>query len=144
MALSSIAVPADPKRDAKARALVPQVGTWPLFTLKQPWGSFEAGTIFRRAYGSNGARYLVNSVACQCPDYAKNERICKHIRAHVLWEQEQDRAGRQVAGAEHVPTASPSSWRYCSQKCGTALPPEHRTKMCDPCWERVSRVLDVA
>src|SRR5436190_2103530 len=89
MALASIAVPPDPKRDARARELVDSVPTWPLYTLNQPFGSFETGTVFRRAYGSNGARYLVNAVACECPDYAEWGRICKHIRAAVLWEARQ-------------------------------------------------------
>ena len=140
MAVSSIAVPPDSKRDARARVLAGHVGSWPRFVLKQPWGGFEAGTTFRRATGSNGARYLVNAVACQCPDYAERGNICKHVRAYVLWE---DRQARQVAGAEHRPTASPTSWRHCSQQCGALLAPEHPTKMCDPCWERIVRVLDI-
>ena len=69
MAVQSIAVPPDAERDARARVLVDQVGAWPRHTLKVAWGSFEAGTVFRRAYGSKGARYLVNAVACECPDY---------------------------------------------------------------------------
>jgi hypothetical protein len=69
MAVSSIAVPPDTARDARARELAPLVGTWPRHTLKVAWGSLEAGTTFRRATGSNGARYLVNAVACECPDY---------------------------------------------------------------------------
>jgi hypothetical protein len=89
MALASIAVPADPKRDARARALVSKVKTWHVFTLKQPFGSFEAGSKFRQAKGSHGERYLVNAVACQCPDYAQMGHICKHIRAVVLWEAKQ-------------------------------------------------------
>jgi hypothetical protein len=40
MAVQSIAVPADPARDARARALVDQVPTWPRHTLKVAWGSF--------------------------------------------------------------------------------------------------------
>lgn len=90
MAVSSIVITPDAARDAKARILAPQVGSWPKHTLKQPHGSFEAGTVFRRATGSNGERYLVNSVACQCPDYVKAENVCKHIRAVALWEQEQE------------------------------------------------------
>src|SRR5689334_6664988 len=86
MAVSSIAVPPDPKRDARARELVASVPTWPFYTLNRPFGAFEAGTTFRRAYGSNGARYLVNAVACECPDYQQNHAICKHVRAVVLWE----------------------------------------------------------
>jgi hypothetical protein len=93
MAVSSIAVPADPKRDARARVLAGHVGAWPRFTLKQPWGSFSAGTTFRRAPSSkgDGTRYLVNAVACQCPDYAERGNICKHVRAFILWEQRQQR-----------------------------------------------------
>lgn len=140
MALASIPVPPDPARDERAAKLVDSVGSWPRFVLKEGWGSFEPGTTFRRAHGSNGARYLVNAVACQCPDYAEGGNICKHVRAYALWE---DRQARQVAGAEHRPTASPTSWRHCSQKCGALLAPEHPTKMCDSCWERISRVLDI-
>jgi hypothetical protein len=92
MAVASIAVPPDPKRDAKrdakAALLAPFVGSWPKHTLKQAWGSFEAGTTFRRAPGSHGERYLVNAVACQCPDYQQFGHICKHVRAVVLFEQE--------------------------------------------------------
>jgi hypothetical protein len=70
MAVSSIAVPPDPKRDARARELAPLVGTWPRHTLRQAWGAFEAGTTFRRTPASGGTRrYLVNAVACECPDY---------------------------------------------------------------------------
>lgn len=86
MALSQISIPADPKRDGRARALAPYVASWPKHTLKVAHGSFEAGTVFRRAPGSHGEKYLVNNVACQCPDYAEMGHICKHVRAIVLWE----------------------------------------------------------
>ena len=89
MAVSSIAVPPDPKRDERARELVDQVPTWPLWTLRQPYGSFPVGTVFRRTTGSTGARYLVNSVACECPDYQQSHNICKHVRAVVLFEARQ-------------------------------------------------------
>ena len=89
MAVSSIAVPPDPARDARARALVDQVPTWPRHTLKVAWGAFEAGTVFRRATGSHGERYIVNTIACECPDYQQNHAICKHVRAVVLFEQRQ-------------------------------------------------------
>jgi hypothetical protein len=92
MAVASIAVPPDPGRDARARTLAPFVGSWPKHTLKVAWGSFEAGTIFRRAPGSKGARYLVNAVACECPDYQRAEQICKHIRAVILFERRQQPA----------------------------------------------------
>jgi hypothetical protein len=92
MAVSSIAVPADHQRDARALDLLPLVATWPRHTLKVAWGSFEAGTTFRRATGSRGARYLVNAVACECPDYQQAGQICKHIRAIVLWESKQAKA----------------------------------------------------
>ncbi len=88
MAIASIAVPPDAKRDARSLDLVPFVGSWPLFTLKRPFGSFEAGTTFRRAPSSknDGTRYLVNAVACECPDYQQLGAICKHVRAVVLFE----------------------------------------------------------
>ena len=120
MAVTSIAVPPDPKRDARAAALVDQVPTWPKHTLKVAWGSFEAGTVFRRAYGSNGACYLVNAVACECPDYQQNGAICKHIRAYVLFEQEQARFDAEV---DRVLGSAPKS-RYealfpaCKDGCG--------------------------
>lgn len=102
MALQSILIPPDAARDGRARALVGYVCTWPLWTLKQQWGSFEAGTVFRRAYGSRGARYLVNSVACQCPDYAEWKNVCKHIRAVVMWEAQQAPAANRDALAAWV------------------------------------------
>ena len=89
MAVSEIRIPRDERRDAKARELAPLVGTWPKHTLRQDWGSFPAGTVFRRATGSNGEKYLVNAVACQCPDYQQRDNICKHVRAYVLWETRQ-------------------------------------------------------
>src|SRR5688572_28548245 len=89
MAVSSIAVPPYAQRDAKAALLAPLVGSWPRHTLKQAWGSFEAGTVFRRATGSKGEKYLVNAVACQCIDYAESGNVCKHIRAVVLHEAAQ-------------------------------------------------------
>src|SRR3954452_8127375 len=128
MALASIAVPADPKRDARARELVASVPTWPLFTLKQPFGSFEAGTVFRRAYGSDGARYLVNAVACQCPVYAEWGHICKHVRAVVLWEQ------RQVQATTVVPPAGASYdalYPTCRGGCGHVSDP--RDGFCNRC-----------
>jgi hypothetical protein len=138
MALASIAVPADPKRDARARELVDQVGSWPLFTLKQPFGSFEAGTVFRRAYGSDGARYLVNSVACQCPDYAERGHICKHVRAVVLWEARQQQPAP-------TPKARPSYddlWPPCAGGCGDVV--EKKGTRCYPCASDQARRLDTA
>src|SRR5215208_2608810 len=89
MAVHSIAVPPDPARDRRAAALVDRVPTWPKHTLKVAWGSFEAGTVFRRATGSHGERYLVNAVACSCPDYQEGGHFCKHIRAVAAFEQRQ-------------------------------------------------------
>jgi hypothetical protein len=142
MALASIAVPADPKRDARARELVDSVPTWPLYTLKVAHGSFEPGTVFRRAHGSNGARYLVNAVACECKDYQQAGNICKHIRAIVLWEQEQatfDAELDRVLGP--APKARPSYadlFPACKSGCGDVS--ETRDGYCDRCaidreWE---------
>lgn len=89
MALASIVIPPDRARDMRAAALSKHVGEWPKYTLKVAWGDFEAGTIFRRAAGSNGERYLVNAVACQCVDYAERGNVCKHIRAVVRFEHDQ-------------------------------------------------------
>jgi hypothetical protein len=55
-AVASIAVPPDRKRDARARELVPFVGTWPMHALKVVWGSFEACTVLRRTTGNDGTR----------------------------------------------------------------------------------------
>ena len=103
MAVCSIAVPPDPRATPAPLALVDRVPTWPRHTLKQPWGSFEAGTAFRRATGSSGARYLVNAVACSCPDYQQHGHICKHVRAVVLFE-----ARQQPAVAPRRSAASPT------------------------------------
>ena len=113
MAVASIAVPPDPKRDARARALVDQVASWPKHTLRVAWGSFEAGTTFRRATGSNGARYLVNAVACQCPDYQQAGHICKHVRAVVLFEQ------RQQAATVAAPAPKRASYVDLYPECKT-------------------------
>jgi hypothetical protein len=88
-----IIVHPDPKRDAKARALVPQVQSWPKHILRVQWGAFDAGTLFRRAPSCTtpGAHYLVNEVACECHDYQQAGNVCKHIRA-VRMEAEAARA----------------------------------------------------
>jgi hypothetical protein len=114
MAVSSIAVPPDPARDARAAQLVDLVPTWPRHTLKQPWGSFEAGTTFRRATGSHGERYLVNAVACSCPDYQKADQVCKHIRAVVLWEQQQPQPAPAPSALDRLHALFPS----CASGCG--------------------------
>ena len=124
MALSQITIPPDPKRDGRARALAGYVATWPRVTLTQQWGSFEAGTTFRRAYGSKGARYLVNSVACQCPDYAERGHICKHIRAVTMWEQSQQPAPRKTI--EQI-------WPTCAEP-GCDEDPAPRSRFCEQHW----------
>src|SRR4051812_36419721 len=140
MALASIAVPADPKRDAKARALVPSVGSWPLWTLKQAFGSFEPGTTFRRAYGSNGARYLVNAVACECPDYAEWGHICKHIRAIVLWEASQQQPAAQPAPAPRKARPSYDElYPSCAAGCGDLV--EKQGQRCYACASDQARRL---
>jgi hypothetical protein len=133
MAVQSIAVPPDPKRDAKAALLAPLVGSWPRHTLKVAWGSFEAGTSFRRAPGSRGERYLVNAVACQCPDYQQFGHICKHVRAVVLWEQRQ----AQPAAAPAVRKGYAAIFPPC-KRCGDLA--DGRDGYCDRCasdreWE---------
>jgi hypothetical protein len=35
---------------------------------------------------ARGARYLVNAIACECPDYQQAGNICKNVRAVVLFE----------------------------------------------------------
>lgn len=127
MALNSIAIPADAARDGRARALVPYVASWPLFTLKQPFGSFETGTVFRRAPGSNGAHYLVNAVACQCPDYAEWGHICKHVRAIVMWEA-------QAAAPKRTPMTD--LYRRCARVgCEEIC----ESRLCDDCAAIVER-----
>ena len=131
MAVQSIAVPPDPARDARALALVDQVPTWPRHTLKVAWGAFEAGTTFRRAYGSNGARYLVNAVACECPDYQQGGYICKHVRAVVLFEQRQQPAPKKRASHADLFAA-------CAAGCGELV--ERKGETCYRCTsEQVHR-----
>lgn len=84
MALQSIPIPPDALRDRKARELLAQIKTWHPTHLRQAWGSFPAGTPCLLT--PNG--WYVNAVACTCPDYEKNERICKHIRAVALADQQ--------------------------------------------------------
>jgi len=84
MAVPSITIRPDARRDAAARALVPAVKTWSRGVLKQPFGAFETGTRFLIAAGSKGAQYMVTRVSCTCPDYTRNGKVCKHIRAALL------------------------------------------------------------
>lgn len=78
-----------------------------------------------------GVAYYTASDGCTCPSF-RHRGACKHQTAVADFE----RSTRQIPGAEHAPTPSPTSWRPCSQKCGALLPPEHPTRMCDGCWER--------
>ena len=127
MAVASIAVPPDAKRDARARVLSGHVGSWPRYTLKQAWGAFEAGTEFRRAPSVRNpkVRYLVNSVACQCPDYAQHGNVCKHVRAVVLWEASQQ-------PAPTAPQARPSyADLFPACPCGDVA--DAQDGLCDRC-----------
>jgi hypothetical protein len=66
--------------------------------------------------------------------------VCTHsIAAGIV-----ARAARQVAGAAHTATSSPTSWRPCSRQCGELLAPEHRYRMCDGCFSKARRLLDAA
>jgi hypothetical protein len=127
MAVSSIAVPPDPKRDARAAALVASVPIWPRVTLKRPYGAFTAGTVFRRAPSSagDGTRYLVNDVVCNCPDYQHNGAICKHIRALVLFEQQ------RAATAPKPEARYEDLFPACKSGCGDLA--EARAGFCDRC-----------
>ncbi len=84
MALPSIAVRPDARRDAAARSLIQSVATWHRGALKRPFGAFETGTRFLIAPGSKGEQYMVTRVSCTCPDYTRNGKVCKHIRAALL------------------------------------------------------------
>ena len=124
MAVHSIAVPPDPRRDARAAALVDSVGSWPLFVLRQPYGAFPAGTVFRRGPSSrgDGTTYKVNAVACECLDYQQAGNICKHVRAVVLWEQ---KVAAEAAGITRVlgpaPKASYADLFPACRDCGDEL-----------------------
>jgi len=137
MAVSSIAVPPDPARDARAAALVDQVPTWPRYTLKVAWGSFSAGTVFRRARGSNGARYLVNAVACECPDYQEAGNVCKHVRAVVAWE-----ARQQPAPAPKKRAGYADLFAACAAGCGELV--ERTGESCYRCTSEQVHRADLA
>jgi hypothetical protein len=134
MALASIAVPPDAKRDARAAELVESVGSWPKHTLKVAWGAFEAGTVFRRAPGSHGERYLVNAVACQCRDYQAAGQICKHIRAVVAWEARQVELAKSADSASFAASARPTYedlFPPCKGGCGDVA--DTKDGFCDRC-----------
>lgn len=86
----------------------------------------------------SGVVYYADASDCTCPDSRERQRTCKHSLA----VQQHERAQRQVAGAEHVATASPTSWRPCSRGCGELLSPEHVGKSCDACWGKLAATLD--
>jgi hypothetical protein len=137
MAVASIAVPPDPARDRRALSLVDQVGTWPKYTLRKPWGSFEAGTTFRRATGSKGERYLVNAVACECPDYQQFGHICKHVRAVVLFEQ-----GQTATVVAPSPARKSYADLFPACPCGDIA--ESKDRLCDRCAAEQTYRLDLA
>jgi hypothetical protein len=80
----------------------------------------------------------VDGSGCTCVGYQRRG-TCTHALAAASVE----RSRRQTPGAEHAPTSSPTSWRPCSRGCGALLPPEQTTRMCDGCFERLARALDV-
>src|SRR5215212_439056 len=139
MAIASITVPPDPKRDARALELVDSVGSWPLFVLKQPYGGFPTGTVFRRAPSSkgDGTSYLVNAVACRCLDYQECGAICKHVRAVVLWTQ------RQAATVAPAPRKTIEDLMpACVAGCGDLV--DRKGERCYACASDEARRLDVA
>lgn len=155
MALSTIPIPPDPKRDARARELMQTIHLWPVETLRRDWEAFKKGDQF--FVTPNG--YRVNAVACECPDYQLGENICKHVRAAAMYldrhagssltvadDLEHDaridaeRRANVVQGAAHAPRTA-TSWFYCSTGCGAMLPPEHLGRRCDPCFDKVSMIL---
>src|SRR5215210_2939170 len=109
MAVASIAVPPDPKRDAAA-ALLAQTAPWPRVTLTRQYGAFEPGTIFYRVPSRSqpARRHLANGVACQCCDYQKNGAICAHVRAVMLIEQRQ---------AQPAPIRKPRGYEELFEAC---------------------------
>jgi hypothetical protein len=84
-----------------------------------------------------GATYYTASGGCTCPSF-RHRGSCKHSLAVADFE----RNCAQTPGAEHQPTASPTSWRPCSRGCGELLAPEHVGRMCDGCYTRIGRALD--
>lgn len=134
MAVSSILIPPDQKRDAKARELVSRVKTWHVGTLNRPWGAFEAGTVYR----ITPSGWQCNAVYCRCPDY-RGGHICKHIRAIVLWEQEQARLDTEIdAAIADALGESSFSWAElrasmpsCAAGCGNLI--DGRGSFCDDC-----------
>ena len=133
MAVHSIAVPPDPARDRRAAALVDSVGTWPRHTLKVAWGSFAAGTVFRRATGSDGARYLVNAVACECPDYQQAGHICKHIRALIAFEARQRREDAALDAILGPAPSARSRYEALFPACPCGDLADSRDGYCDRC-----------
>jgi hypothetical protein len=92
-----------------------------------------------------GTAHWANASGCTCEGF-RRRGSCTHHQACVIVKQHQDvdRASRQVPGAEHQPTASPTSWRPCIRKCGALLPPESRMRFCDECYTRLNHVLFAA
>lgn len=105
--IDRIVVPPDAKRDAEAARLAEQAHTWPVYTLKKPHGAFPKGASFFGIPSSDGGRYLVNSVVCECPDYRRRSVICKHIRAVLLLDK-QNQTPVKKGYAELYPTCDAS------------------------------------
>ena len=127
-------VSVSPAMQAKAEALALQV---PLLSRGRSKATGEAFVIVPGSE-PNVAHYTT-AYGCTCAGF-KRRGVCTHQLAVSI----ADRTARQVPGAEHQPTASPTSWRPCVRKCGALLPPETRNRYCDPCYTRLSAVLDAA
>jgi predicted nucleic acid-binding Zn finger protein len=121
MALSSVHIPADPKRDASARELLKTIHTWSSGELNRPWGAFEKGT----AYLITPNGYTVNAVFCSCCDYIKAGMICKHIRAVVLHDAEKITKPKATYG-----DLFPSCW---TKGCTNDLEPGEKA-----CWRHMN------
>jgi hypothetical protein len=117
---------------AKAEALASQAHTW------HRGRSKTTGETFVLVPGSSpDVAHYTTSYGCTCAGF-KRRGVCTHQLAVSI----ADRTARQVPGAEHAVT--PTSWRPCVRKCGALLAPETRNRYCDPCYTRISAVLDGA
>jgi hypothetical protein len=118
----------------KAEALAAQV------PLMHRGRSKVTGEAFVIVPGStDDVAHWASAYACTCIGHQRRGTC-----THQLAVQLADRIARQVPGAEHRPTASPTSWRPCVRKCGALLPPESRMRFCEECFQRLNHVLDNA
>ena len=120
-----------------------------------------ASWIFFRMHGvryvsmqsaTSGRTYTVRAdgKGCSCRFYEVHQSLCSHCVAVIeaanqdaLSEYLADAADQLIEEYEAERRPSTTAWMYCSRQCGELLSPEHIGPLCNHCWAKAKRLLDM-